>query len=84
MTQLAASGFGVATLPSAVLERLGSGSGVYALRCTSELDALPIHASWLIDPGTTALDTIVESALSFAGFASRTTARPSAKKVPKR
>jgi DNA-binding transcriptional LysR family regulator len=64
MMRLAAGGFGVATLPKWTLDQFGSVAGVDVLRCDVELDPLPVHVSWVQDPGSTALDAIVEHAIT--------------------
>lgn len=64
MIRLTTGGFGIATLPRWTVDRLGPEAGLHALRCSTELDALPIHVSWLHDPASTALDGIVEHAIT--------------------
>jgi DNA-binding transcriptional LysR family regulator len=64
--RLVASGFGVATLPQAVLEDDTIASGFIALPCTTPLPDLPLYVSWRTDPASEALDTFAQSMLAFA------------------
>jgi DNA-binding transcriptional LysR family regulator len=66
MVRLVAGGFGVATLPHATITDVSTGEGLRALRCDTELAALPIHASWRTDPTSRAIDAVVESAVDHA------------------
>lgn len=65
MVQLVKSGFGVATLPRLAVERLASFPHLKLLRCDTSLQPLPIHASYRPSPTTLAVDSVVQSALSF-------------------
>ena len=75
MMRLAAGGFGVATLPEPTLDRPGPRTEVRALRCTTTLQPLPIHVSWLVMPGTKVLDGIVDHAAVFSEAVGRPEAR---------
>lgn len=66
MVQLVLGGFGVALLPRAAVARLSGFAGVRALVSETRLQALPIHASYRTDPSTRSVETVVESAISFA------------------
>ncbi|QHI99927.1 LysR family transcriptional regulator [Xylophilus rhododendri] len=61
MKQLAASGFGVATLPRAAVEKLDAEGGLRMLRFAPALKPLPIHASWRADPGSRVIETVAEA-----------------------
>jgi DNA-binding transcriptional LysR family regulator len=66
LLRLVASGFGVATLPQAVLEDSTIDSGFIALSCSTPLPDLPLYVSWRADPASEALDTFAQSMLAFA------------------
>jgi DNA-binding transcriptional LysR family regulator len=77
MAQLVETGFGIATLPQATLERLARRSGLRALACDAALEPLPIHASFRADPSM----PLLESALASApGFTQKKKRRSSSKK----
>ncbi len=77
MAQLVETGFGIATLPQATLERLARRSGLRALACDAALEPLPIHASFRADPSM----PLLESALASApGFTQKQKRRSSSKK----
>ncbi len=77
MAQLVETGFGIATLPQATLERLARRSGLRELACDVALEPLPIHASFSADPSL----PLLESALASApGFTQKPKRRSSSKK----
>ncbi len=65
MAQLVETGFGIATLPQATLERLARRSGLRALACDAALEPLPIHASFRADPSMPLLESALASAPGF-------------------
>jgi DNA-binding transcriptional LysR family regulator len=65
MVQLVQGGFGVATLPRAAVDRIARQADVHRLRCDTPLVPLPIHVSYRADPASSAVTTVVESALAF-------------------
>ena len=67
MVQLVQGGFGVALLPRAAVARLGGFAKLKALAVDAQVRALPIHASYRIDPTADSVQTVVESALAFTG-----------------
>ena len=66
MVQLVQGGFGVALLPRAAFERLTGFARLKQLICDAKLPSLPIHASYRTDPGSKAVETVVQSAIAFA------------------
>jgi len=68
MVQLVKSGFGVATLPRLAVERLASFPNLKLLPSEVKLLPLPIHLSYRPSPTTKAVDSVVQSALSFNGL----------------
>lgn len=66
MAQLVQGGFGVALLPRAAFERLTGFARLKQLICDARLPSLPIHASYRTDPGSKAVETVVQSAIAFA------------------
>lgn len=66
MVQLVQGGFGVALLPRAAFERLAGFARLKQLICDAKLPSLPIHASYRTDPGSKAVETVVQSAIAFA------------------
>ena len=66
MVQLVQGGFGVALLPRAAFERLTGFARLKRLICDAKLPSLPIHASYRTDPGSKAVETVVQSAIAFA------------------
>ena len=66
MVQLVQGGFGVALLPRAAVTRMSGFARLRALACEARLQALPIHASYRTDPSTRSVETLVESAITFA------------------
>jgi DNA-binding transcriptional LysR family regulator len=69
MVQLVQGGFGVALLPRAAVQRLTGFASLKLLTCDQKLKALPIHASYRTDPTSSSVETVVKSALEFAGGA---------------
>ncbi len=67
MVQLVQGGFGVALLPRAAVQRLTGFASLKVLNCDVPPKALPIHASYRNDPTSTLVDTVLKSALAFAG-----------------
>lgn len=82
MVQLVQGGFGVALLPRAAVERLTGFARLKALACDASLQALPIHASYRTDPVTKTVETVVQSAIAFAGTRANAP-KKTAKKQPK-
>lgn len=66
MVQLVQGGFGVALLPRAAVERLTGFARLRPLKCEAKLQSLPIHASYRTDPSSKTVETVVQSAMSFA------------------
>lgn len=85
MVQLVQGGFGVALLPRAAVQRLTGFASLKLLTCDKKLKALPIHASYRTDPTSSTVETVVRSAVEFAGEGEggTKTARKSAAKTPK-
>jgi DNA-binding transcriptional LysR family regulator len=67
MVQLVQGGFGVALLPRAAVERLTGLARLKLLTCDAKLQSLPIHASYRTDPSSRTVETVVQSAIAFAG-----------------
>ncbi len=67
MVQLVQGGFGVALLPRAAVERLAGFARLKPLTCDAKLQSLPIHASYRTDPSSKTVETVVQSAVAFAG-----------------
>lgn len=67
MVQLVQGGFGVALLPRAAVERLTGFARLKLLTCDARLQSLPINASYRTDPSSRTVETVVESAIAFAG-----------------
>ena len=67
MVQLVQGGFGVALLPRAAVARLGGFAKLKPLAVDAKVQALPIHASYRIDPTADSVQVVVESALAFTG-----------------
>jgi DNA-binding transcriptional LysR family regulator len=66
MVQLVQGGFGVALLPRAAVDRLTGFARLRPLTCDAKLQSLPIHASYRTDPSSKTVETVVQSAMSFA------------------
>ncbi|MDP3606021.1 MAG: LysR family transcriptional regulator substrate-binding protein, partial [Polaromonas sp.] len=66
MVQLVQGGFGVALLPRAAVDRLAGFARLRPLTCDAKLQSLPIHASYRTDPSSKTVETVVQSAMSFA------------------
>ena len=79
MVQLVQGGFGVALLPRIAVQRLTGFASLKLLSCDARIQPLPIHASYRTDPTSQTVETVVKSAISFVGDASR---KP--KNAPKR
>jgi DNA-binding transcriptional LysR family regulator len=79
IAQLVADGLGVATLPRAVLDRLGERLPLKALACDTTLPPLPLHANWRDDPSSPAPRRLIDS-LPQDVVGPRRTARSSSKK----
>ncbi|MDP3798635.1 MAG: LysR substrate-binding domain-containing protein [Polaromonas sp.] len=67
MVQLVQGGFGVAMLPRAAVERLTGFTRLKLLTCDARLQSLPINASYRTDPSSRTVETVVQSAIAFAG-----------------
>lgn len=67
MAQLVEDGFGVATLPAAVVARMRSRRPLKVLHCDAALAPLPVQLSWRIDPSSAAQRPVIDSLLSFLG-----------------
>jgi DNA-binding transcriptional LysR family regulator len=81
MVQLVESGFGVATLPLAAVQRLAERRTLMGLRCAAALVPLPIHLSWRADPASSAAGSVVDSVISFSkGLENQKPARKSSSK----
>ncbi|MGB4115869.1 MAG: LysR family transcriptional regulator [Polaromonas sp.] len=65
MVQLVQGGFGVALLPRAAVARLGGFARLKPLAVDAKVDALPIHASYRIDPTSDSVEVVLASALEF-------------------
>jgi DNA-binding transcriptional LysR family regulator len=65
MVQLVQGGFGVATLPLSAVQRLAAFPHLKRLVCDTALQPLPIHASFRADPSSSAVETVLRSALAF-------------------
>jgi DNA-binding transcriptional LysR family regulator len=82
MVQLVQGGFGVALLPRAAVQRLTGFASLKLLTCDKKLKALPIHASYRTDPTSSIVETVVRSAVDFAGEgggSTKTARNPAAK-----
>ncbi len=73
MVQLVQGGFGVALLPRAAVERLTGFARLKTLTCDAQLQSLPIHASYRTDPTSRTVETVLQSAVAFAGGAKKRT-----------
>lgn len=67
MVQLVQGGFGVALLPRAAVVRLQGFAKLKPLAVDTRVEALPIHASYRIDPTADSVEKVVQSALAFTG-----------------
>ncbi|TAG35860.1 MAG: LysR family transcriptional regulator [Polaromonas sp.] len=67
MVQLVQGGFGVALLPRAAVARMKGFARLKPLAVDAKVEALPIHASYRIDPSSDSVDVVLESALAFTG-----------------
>jgi len=71
MAQLVEAGFGVATLPRAVVEPLARRLPLRVLPCEDTLEPLPIYASYRDDPSSPLLEAALGSAVVHASHGSR-------------
>ncbi len=69
MVQLVQGGFGVALLPRIAVQRLMGFANLKPLNCDVTLQSLPIHASYRTDPTTFTVESVLKSAVAFAGAA---------------
>lgn len=69
MVQLVQGGFGVALLPRIAVQRLMGFANLKPLNCDVALQSLPIHASYRTDPTTFTVESVLKSAVAFAGAA---------------
>jgi len=65
MVRLIESGFGIATLPRVAAQNLVRRHEIAILSCDTTLSALPLHASYRLDPGSSALAAVVRGALQY-------------------
>lgn len=65
MAQLVEIGFGVATLPQAVVTRLAKRVPLRELSCDVDMDPLPIHASYRVDASLPLIEAGLASAPGF-------------------
>lgn len=77
MVQLVQGGFGVALLPRAAVQRLTGFARLRPLACDAKLQSLPIHASYRTDPTSKTVETVVQSAIDFAGGLKKTAEKTS-------
>jgi DNA-binding transcriptional LysR family regulator len=76
MVQLVQGGFGVALLPRVAVQRLTGFASLKLLSCDARLQALPIHASYRTDPSSKTVETVVQSAMTFARASRNAPKRP--------
>lgn len=67
MAQLVEDGFGVATLPTAVAQRLRARLPLKLLACDATLAPLPVQLSWRMDPSSAAQRPVIDSLLAHLG-----------------
>jgi DNA-binding transcriptional LysR family regulator len=67
MAQLVEDGFGVATLPTAVVDRMRASRSLKILPCDVKLAPLPVQLSWRIDPSSAAQQPVIDSLLNYLG-----------------
>jgi DNA-binding transcriptional LysR family regulator len=65
MVRLIESGFGIATLPRIAAQALVRKHEITILPCSTALPPLPLQASYRLDPGSSALASVVKGALAF-------------------
>jgi DNA-binding transcriptional LysR family regulator len=65
MVRLVEGGFGIATLPRVAAQSLVKRHQIALLACDTELPVLALHASYRLDPGSSALPVVVRGALQF-------------------
>jgi DNA-binding transcriptional LysR family regulator len=81
MVRLIEGGFGIATLPRVAAQSLVKRHDIAIVSCDTELAALALHASYRLDPGSSALPNVVRGALQFIDqFGAGKTARQAHKK----
>ena len=82
MVHLIESGFGIATLPAIAAATLVRRHEIAVLPCEATLAPLPVLASYRHDPGSSALTSVIQDALTFieAFGAAPRKARPAQKK----
>ncbi|MBE7419035.1 MAG: LysR family transcriptional regulator [Ideonella sp.] len=66
MAQLVEAGLGIATLPLAVVQRLGKRAPLKVLASEPALPPLPVHLSWRDDPASPAHPALVEQLVAAA------------------
>jgi DNA-binding transcriptional LysR family regulator len=76
MVQLVQGGFGVALLPRAAVARLGGFAKLKPLAVDAKVEALPIHASYRMDPTSDSVEMVVQSALAFTGSTKKANTAP--------
>jgi DNA-binding transcriptional LysR family regulator len=79
MVQLIESGFGIATLPAIAAQTLVERHEIAVLPCETALAPLPVQASYRYDPGSSALNAVVQDALRFIDAFGTDAARPRAR-----
>ncbi len=65
MVRLVEGGFGVATLPRVAAQNLLGRHDIAILPCDTALPVLPLHASYRLDPGSSALPPVVREAVQY-------------------
>lgn len=80
MAAMVEEGFGVATLPKAVVERLALRMPLKVLAADATLPALPVHFSWRDDPASAAQRRLVDSVFERLGVKRLGGKRSAAKK----
>lgn len=78
MAQLVEGGFGIATLPRAVVQRLATRQPLRVLNVADALPPLTLHASYRDDPGSRLTVTALEAAVRLAGPAAKRPRAPRA------
>ncbi|WP_395699866.1 LysR family transcriptional regulator [Aquabacterium sp.] len=77
MVQLVEGGFGIATLPRLVAERMAQRQPVRVLNTVALLAPLPLHVSYRDDPTSTVTLAALEAAAAFAGLRKRASSKKS-------
>ena len=65
MTELAADGFGIATLPRSAARKLQAHRALRLLRLDPPLQPLPVYASFRSDPSSRVIETVSEAVFAF-------------------